>query len=193
VISTLIAGPNLRQAGFPWAASSGAALAAVTTAALRRRHGKTWSRAQHFVASSTVLGLLGVAAFFAALGIEDLTNAVLGLPRFLGDNAVVTALGTLAASLLAMVIVPIGLLLLGVFTIRARALDRSGRFAMAAIGPILIVGAVLTGTTGSMWVAVTWPLLLGGCWAAVGLSLLRRPAAESPSGNSRSRPGRSVR
>jgi hypothetical protein len=123
---------------------------------------------------ATVLGLLGVAGFFAALGVEDLLNTTLGTARFLSDNDTVTAIGTLVASLLSTVLVPLGLILVGAATYRAHVLDPAGRVGMAAIGPVLLVGALLSGTTDAAWISALWPMVLAGCWALVGLSLLRR-------------------
>ena len=76
-------------------------------------------------------------------------------------------------SLLATVLVPVGLLLVGVFTARARVLDRPTRAAALAIGPVLLLGAVLSGTSEALWISATWPTLLGMCWAVLGVGLLR--------------------
>ena len=173
VISTALSGPNLRQGAFPWAASAGAVLTAFTIDALARRHDRVWGRLRRAVARGTTGGLLGVAVFFVALGTEDLANEGLGAPRVLSDSELVTGLGTLLASLLATLVVPIGLVLVGIFTSHARLLDRTGRTAMLAVGPVLILGALLTGVTDVSWISAAWPLLLGLCWAVVGASLLR--------------------
>src|SRR3712207_1749737 len=86
------------------------------------RHNGHWGRASTAAGRVTVLAILGVAVFFAALGVEDLLNTTAGVPRVLSDNDTVTALGTLAASLLATVLAPIGLVLVGVATYRARVM-----------------------------------------------------------------------
>lgn len=96
------------------------------------------------------------------------SNRTLGTARVLSDSDLLTGLGTLAASLLTIVVVPVGLLLVGLFTARAGVLARPGRVAMFAAGPVLILGAVLSGVTETLWISVTWPVLLGGCWAVVG-------------------------
>jgi hypothetical protein len=173
VYSTAVNGPNLRQGAFPWAASSGCLLAALVIAALAGRHDGTWGRRPRVVANVTTWALVGVAAFFAGLGTEDLLHQTLGTPRFLSDSELITALGTLAASLLATVVVPAGLLLTGAFTARADVLSRPARAAALALGPVLVLGALLSGTTEAPWISAVWPLLLGGCWAIVGIGLLR--------------------
>jgi hypothetical protein len=173
VISTALSGPNLRQGLFPWAAASGVALAGLTTATLARRHEHVWGRLRRAVVRATTWGLFGVATFFVALGTEDLVNQALGTSRVLSASELITGIGTLLASLLATVVVPVGLVLVGVFTVRARVLDRLGRAATCAIGPVLVLGALLTGTTDATWISATWPLLLGLCWAALGTSLIR--------------------
>ena len=174
VAITAASGANLRQNGFPWAAASGAALAAVAVLAVTRVHSQSWSAGSRMAGRATVLGLLGVAGFFAALGVEDLLNTTLGTARFLSDNDTVTAIGTLVASLLSTVLVPLGLILVGAAAYRAHVLDPAGRVGMAAIGPVLLIGALLSGTTDAAWISALWPMLLAGCWALVGLSLLRR-------------------
>jgi hypothetical protein len=173
VYSTAVAGPNLRQGAFPWAVSAGCVLAAMTVAALVRRHHQVWGRGGRTVARATTGGVVGVAVFFVVLGGEDLLNRTLGTARVLSDSDLLTGLGTLAASLLTIVVVPLGLLLVGYFTARAAVLARPGRVAMLAVGPVLVLRAVLTGLTETLWISATWPLLLGVCWAVVGTTLLR--------------------
>jgi hypothetical protein len=173
VYSTAVDGPNLRQGAFPWAVSAGCVLAALTVAALARRHVQVWGRARRAVARTTTAGLAGVAGFFVLLGGEDLLNRTVGTARVLSGSDLLTGLGTLAASLLAVVVVPAGLLLVGVFVAGAGVLGRPGRAAMLAVGPGLVLGAALTGATATPLVFVTWPLLLGACWAVVGTALLR--------------------
>ena len=173
VWSTVVAGPNLRQGAFPWAAATGCVLAAMTTAALARRHEPVWARGRQAVARATVASLAGVAAFFAVLGGEDLLNRTLGTARALSDSDLLTGLGTLVASLLATVVVPVGLLLVGLFTARCDLVAGPGRVAMLTVGPVLVLGAVLTGVTEALWISAIWPLLLGACWAVVGAALLR--------------------
>jgi hypothetical protein len=173
VYSTAVTGPNLRQGAFPWAAATGCVMAALTTASVAHCHQRAWKWGRRAVARMTTAGLMGVAAFFVVLGGEDLANRTFGTPRILSDSDLVTALGTLIASLLTVVVVPAGLLLIGIFTARAGVLPRPGRTAMLAIGPVLVLGALLTGITDASWVSATWPMLMGGCWAVVGAALLR--------------------
>lgn len=173
VYSTAVTGPNLRQGAFPWAASTGCVLAAITIAAVARQHARVWGHAAQAVARATKWGLVGIAAFFVVVGGEDLLNRTLGTARVLSDSDLLTGLGTLAASLLTLVVVPIGLLLVGLFAARAAVLPRPGRVAMLAVSPVLVLGALLTGLTETLWVSVAWPLLLAGCWAVVGTTLLR--------------------
>ena len=108
VYSTAVNGPNLREGAFPWAASSGCFLAALVIAALAGRHDRTWGSGPRVVANVTTWALVGVAAFFAGLGTEDLLHQALGTPRILSGSELITALGTLSASLLTIVVVPAG-------------------------------------------------------------------------------------
>lgn len=75
VSSTAVAGPSLRQGAFPWAASTGCVLAALTIAALASRHVRVWGREARAVARATNWGLVGVAAFFFVLAGEDLLQS----------------------------------------------------------------------------------------------------------------------
>jgi len=174
VYSTAVNGPNLRQGAFPWAASTTCILVSLVTGALARRHHRTWGRWRRAVVNATTWALVVVAAFFIALGAEDLLHQGLGTPRLLSESGLIAGLGTLVASLLAIVVVPAGLLLTGAFTADAKVLSRPARTATLAVGPVLLLGALLTGMTDALWISVTWPLLLGGCWAVVGIDLLTK-------------------
>lgn len=170
--ATAVDGPNLRQGAFPWAAAAGCVLAALTTIGVGRRHDRAWGRGRRLVAWCTAGALAAVAAFFVVVGGEDLLNRTLGTARIISDNELVTAVGTLGASLLTVVAVPAGLVAVGVAAVRTGVLGRSGRAAMLVVGPVLVLGALVTAATEVAWVSAAWPLLLGGCWAVVGISLL---------------------
>ena len=132
---------------------------------------------------ATAAGLLGIAGFFVALGVEDLLTGLVGTARFLSDNDAVTGLGTLVASLLSLLLVPLGLLAVGVATLRSGVLDRTGRLAAVALAPVLLLAALSTATTGSAAVPAACLVLFGVCWALLGRSLLHlgpRPPASPP-------------
>ncbi len=181
----LAVGPNLRQFGFPWAAALAAASAGACTLALTAVHRPHWKRPLVSVGTVTAAGLLGVAGFFAALGAEDLLAGLAGTDRFLSDNDAVTALGTLVASILALLAVPIGLLVLGVATLRSGVLDRPGRVASVALTPLLLLAALSTAATAVAAVPAACLVLFGVAWALLGRSLLHlgpRPPLSSPDG-----------
>ena len=165
-------GPNLRQFGFPWLAALAAVLAGACTLGLAGVHAARWGRPLRSVAVATAAGLLGVAGFFAALGVEDLLAGLAGGSRFLSDNDTVTAVGTLVASVLALLVVPLGLLVLGVAALHSHRLDRTGRLAAAALTPSLLLAALAAAATASATTSAVCLGLFGVCWAVLGRSLL---------------------
>ena len=172
-VISLVVGPNLRQYGFPWAAALAAVLAGACTIALTGAHAGRWGRGLRAVGVSTAGALLGVAGFFAALGVEDLIAGQVGGTRFLSDNDTVTAVGTLAASVLSLLVLPLGLLVLGVAVLRSARLDRAGRLAAAALAPLLVLAAFTGAATVSAAAAAACLGVFGMCWMLVGRSLLR--------------------
>ncbi len=125
----------------------------------------------------TVAGLCGVGLFFAGLGTEDLLASQFGTGRFLSDNDVITALGTLFGSVLAVVVVPLGLLGVGIATVRANVLPTVGRWAAASLAPALLLGAVVSAATEPTWISGVWLILYGICWSLLGLGVLRPPGS----------------
>ncbi|HET6533615.1 MAG TPA: DJ-1/PfpI family protein [Actinoplanes sp.] len=181
---TIVRAQNLRQNGFPWAAALAAVLAAGCTIALTGVHWRRWGAVARAAGFTTAAGLTGIGGFFAGLAVEDLLATQFGFSRFLSDNATVTAVGTLTASLLATVIVPLGLAVTGVATVRARLLDTSARWAAVLIAPAMVAGAAVSAATTSAWASGSWLVLLGACWLPVGRSILRllRPAGTAGAG-----------
>jgi hypothetical protein len=186
---SLAVGPNLRQYGFPWAAALAAVLAGACTIALTGAHAGQWGRGLQVIGVLTAGALLGVAGFFAALGLEDLIADRVGGTRFLSDNDAVTAVGTLAASVLSLLVLPVGFLVLGVAILRSAELDRTGRLAAAALAPLLVLAALIGAATASAAGAAACLGLFGMCWFLLGRSLLLllppvSGAAPAPSVNS---------
>jgi hypothetical protein len=79
-----------------------------------------------------------------ALGLEELLATWAGIPRFLSDNEVITGIGTLTGSVLTLVLAPFGLLVVGIAAFRSRLLSRSGRLSAVALGPCLILAALIS-------------------------------------------------
>lgn len=170
---TVTMGPNLRENGFPWTAAAAGVLAAICTAGLTGLHGSRWGRSGQAAGLATVAAMLGIAGFFAALGTEDLLARQLGMRRYLSDNDVITGVGTLTASALTLIVVPLGLVILGIATLRTAVLDRTGRLATAALAPCLLGSAITAGASSSTIAPSAWIVLFGGCWFLLGRSLRR--------------------
>ena len=121
----------------------------------------------------TSAALLGIAGFFMALGLEELLATWAGIPRFLSDNEVITGIGTLTGSVLTLVLAPFGLLVVGIAAFRSRLLSRSGRLSAVALGPCLILAALISAAATSARVAAAWVPVFCICWFVLGRSLLR--------------------
>ena len=133
---TATAGQNLRQNGFPWAATLAAILTAICVLGLTALHSPRWTAPVRATGLVTAAALLGIAGFFTALGIEDLLATLAGTPRFLSDNQAITGIGTLTGSLLTLVLTPLGLAVIGIATYRAGLLSRTGRLAAMALAAV---------------------------------------------------------
>jgi hypothetical protein len=121
----------------------------------------------------TVIALLGIAGFFAALGTEDLLATMAGTSRFLSDNEAITGIGTLTGSVLSLIVTPLGLLILGVAAFRSRLLSRTGRIAAVALTPCLVLGALSSAAATSAPAAAAWVLVFSACWFLLGRALLQ--------------------
>jgi hypothetical protein len=108
-----------------------------------------------------------------ALGLEDLLATWAGIPRFLSDNEVITGIGTLTGSVLTLVLAPFGLVVVGIATFRSRLLSSSGRLSAVALGPCLILGALISAAATSAPVAAAWVPVFCICWFVLGRSLQR--------------------
>ena len=93
------ASQDLRQNGFPWAATPAAILTAFSVLGLTARHTTRWAALVRATGLITAAALLGIAGYFT-LSIEDLLATLSGTPRFLSDNEVITGIGTLTGSVL---------------------------------------------------------------------------------------------
>ncbi len=171
-VITIAHAANIRQNGFPWAAAAAAVSAAACTLALTGVHARQWRAPERAVGLITVGGLLGVAGFFVALGLEDLIATVFDTPRFLSDNDVVTGVGTLTASLLSIVVVPLGWILVGVAALRARVLAPTARVATVLLTPLLIAGVITSAAFDSTTAAAAWLALFSACWCLIGRDIL---------------------
>ena len=170
---TATAGQNLRQNGFPWMATLAALLTAACVLGLTALHSARWSAPVRAAGLVTVAALLGIGGFFTALGIEDLLATVAGTPRFLSDNEAITGIGTLAGSVLTLVVTPLGLAVIGIATFRSRLLSRTGRLSAVALTPCLVLGALISAAATSAPAATVWVPVFGACWLLLGYSLLR--------------------
>ena len=170
---TATGGQNLRQNGFPWAATLAAILTATCVLGLRTLLAPRGSAVVRVVGPATAVALVGIAGFFAALGTEDLLATMAGTPRFLSDNEAITGIGTLTGSLLTLVVTPVGLLILGVAAFRSGLLSRSGRIAALALTPSLILGALTSAAATSAPAAAAWVLVFSAFWFLLGRALLR--------------------
>ena len=169
---TATAGQNLRQNGFPWAATLAAILTATCVLGLTALHSTRWAAPVRATALLTAVALLGIAGFFTALGTEDLLATLAGIPRFLSDNEAITGIGTLTGSILTLVITPLGLALIGIATFRSRLLTRTGRLSAVALAPCLVLGALLSSAATSAPVAAAWVPVFGACWFLLGRDIL---------------------
>jgi hypothetical protein len=170
---TATAGQNLRQNGFPWAATLAAILTALCVVGLTALHASRWSAPARAAGLITATAILGIAGFFTALGTEDLLANVAGTPRFLSDNEAITGIGTLTGSILTLVVTPLGLAMIGIATCRSGLLGRTGRMSAAALAPCLVLGAFVSAAATSAAVAAVWVPVLGACWFLLGHDLLR--------------------
>jgi hypothetical protein len=170
---TATAGQNLRQNGFPWAAVLAAILTALCVLGVTALHSSRWAAPVRATGLVTSAALLGIAGFFMALGFEDLLATWAGVARFLSDNEVITGIGTLTGSVLTLVLAPLGLLVVGIATFRSRLLSSSGRLSAVALGPCLILGALISAAAMSAPVAAAWVPIFCICWFMLGRSLLR--------------------
>ena len=171
-VITATAGQNLRQNGFPWAATLAALLLAVCVLGLRALLSADGSAVVHVAGMVTAIALVGIAGFFAALGTEDLLATVAGTSRFLSANEAITGIGTLFGSVLSLVVTPLGLLILGVAAYRSRLLSRSGRIAALALTPCLVLGALTSAAATSAPAAAAWVLVFSACWFLLGRALV---------------------
>lgn len=170
---TATAGQNLRQNGFPWAATLAAILTALCVLGLTALHSTRWIAPVRGAGLATAAALLGIAGFFASLGAEDLLATVVGTPRFLSDNEAITGIGTLTGSILTLILTPLGLAVIGIATFRSRLLGPPGRIAAVALAPCLVLGALVSAAATTAPVAAAWVPLFGACWFLLGRDLLR--------------------
>ena len=170
---TATAGQNLRQNGFPWAATLAAILCAVCILGLTALHSTRWTARERAAGLVTVAALVGIAGFFTALGAEDLLATLAGTPRFLSDNEAITGIGTLTGSIVTLVIAPLGLAVIGIATFRSRLLGRAGRLSAVTLAPCLVLGALVSASATSALVAAAWVPALAACWFLLGRDLIR--------------------
>jgi hypothetical protein len=170
---TVVVGPNLRQYGFPWVSAVAAVLCGACTLAVTAAHAHRWRRLPRAATMTTAAGLLGVAGFFAAIGTEDLIATRVDGTRFLSDDGAIAAVGTLIASVLTLVVIPVGLGILGSAVVSARVLGRTGRLAAAALAPSLILAALVTAIADRPWMSAAMVAVFAASWHVLGRSLLR--------------------
>lgn len=123
----------------------------------------------------TFAGLIGASAFYLAVGLSSIPP----LESFLNSEAA-EAIGTLLGSLLVMVVLPAGLLLLGIGFLRARVLS-----AWARPLPIVFVLVLAVGVAGVAFVehdeVIVTPMvvMLGLTWVLLGIALMSTPERDS--------------
>ena len=176
---------NLRQSGTPWVLAAWAVLLLLCVRGVHALH--VWTERRSCARGAEVhlervgygclaASLCLVAVFFAALGLEDVLSAA-GLPRVLSDNEAVTGIGTLAASVSSLVLLPVGLLLFGIATLWRKALPWWGRAMPLCFAALLALTAIAAASSDSA-VAATMCLVLAAIGSfLLGLALWRaRPA-----------------
>jgi hypothetical protein len=170
---TATAGQNLRQNGFPWAATLAAILTATCVLGLTALHSMRWAAPLRAAGLVTAAALLAIAGFFTALGTEDLLATLASTPRFLSNNEAITSIGTLTGSILTLILTPLGLAVIGIATFRSGLLSRTGRLSAVAVAPCLVLGALVSAAATSAPVAAAWVPVLAACWFLLGRDLLR--------------------
>lgn len=125
-----------------------------------------------------LVGLGCAAAFFFGTGILT----VVGLDLLSTGDTLVSTLGTLAASVCTLLVLPLGLVAFGVavladkeLPVGTRGLPLVGTLVFMA-GPALV--AVLPESR-EPTVFLAWPVLLGAVWAAYGLLIIARLSRQS--------------
>ena len=174
---TLKEGENIRQYGIPWLLAASALLVRSCLAGVHAVQSRSRLRIERIGHHLTQWALLVVAAFFAALGFEDLVDTVAGTGRFLSSSGLVTAVGTLAGSVASLLLLPAGLCLFGIGTARARLLPGASRWLPLTIPVTVVVGAATASNVGSSVVSLIWTCLVALVCAALGLALHRTDAS----------------
>ena len=171
-------GENLRQNGMPWLLAASALLIRGCLAGVHAVQAGSTGRIELIGHRLTQWALFVIAGFFTVLGLEDLIDSVAGTGRFLSSNGAVTAAGTLAGSLASLVLLPAGLCLFGVATLKARCLPGASRWLPLAIPMTVVVGAAVASNVSSNLVSLAWTGLVALACAGLGVALhhTNRPA-----------------
>lgn len=123
----------------------------------------------------TFAGLIGASAFYLAVGLSSIAP----LESFLNRESA-EAIGTLLGSLLVMVVLPAGLLLLGIGFVSAGVLPSWGRPLPIVFVLVLAVGVAGVAVVENDEVIVTpMVVMLGLTWVLLGVALLSTPARDS--------------
>lgn len=123
----------------------------------------------------SIAGLLGVSAFYLVVALSAISPGA-GLL----ESEAAEAVGTLLGSLLVMVILPGGLLLLGIGLLKARVLPPWARPLPLALFLLLVFGAAAVAVVEDDEVIAAAILVsLGATWALLGLALLAVPSPSS--------------
>jgi hypothetical protein len=173
-LSTIIVlvGENLRQYGTPWLLSATAVLTFGCFAGLHSVQAAPGRRLEMVGYACSSAALIVVAGFFAVLGLEDLIDNLFGTGRFLSSNGAITAAGTLIGSLASMVVLPTGLVLYGIATVRARCVSSYSRWLPLAIPLTVVGGAALASAVSTQAASLLWIWAVALCCARLGVVLL---------------------
>ena len=164
-IIILTVGENLRQYGMPWLLALTALLMVGCFGAVHAVQRECSRRLGAVGFAMSAAALLVVSAFFSVIGLEDLVDNVFGTGRFLSSNGAVTAFGTLCGSLASLVLLPLGLLVFGIATVRAQRLPGLCRWLPLSVPAIVVSGVALGSATASEVVSLGWIwLVAAGCF-----------------------------
>ena len=168
----LTVGENLRQYGMPWLLAITAVLMLGCLSGIHAVQVSPKRRLEAAGYAFSSVALAVVAGFFTMIGLEDLIDNVFGTGRFLSSNGVITALGTLAGSLASLVVMPIGLCLFGIGTVRSRCLPGRTRWLPLVIPFTVVVGAAAGSAATTEAVSLAWTWLVAITYFKLGVTLL---------------------
>ena len=170
-VATAIVGENLRQYGIPLLLAIAALMLRTCLAGPHLLAGGTAGRFERGAYRMMSTGLLAVAAFFGALAVEDLLDNLFGTGRFLSGNETLSALLTLLGSLLALVVLPVGLVAFGVAIAASQRLPGRARWLPLTLPIVIVSGAAAASITGLALLTFVWLSLAGLVCVLLGLAV----------------------